>query len=577
MKKHLINLIIVIASGICLSACYTNSSKATSQDLYYFALLDSTISQSANNLGRFENRIAELQQKCNSAQNIDEVYFYQRLLSETYMEWNADSALIYIDRNLELARREARQDWEAESYIIQAQTNNSAGLLDKTRAALDKAHRFSMKKEMRLNYLIGEMTYWNNRAIQLNMPTPDPHSTIYADSIMRLEPSAESPYHMYAKAWYITDPQAKNTLQQELMSYSDAMNPDDIWYDKLTECTGMIAYVNGDIANEIKYYSLSLVCKFNRTSRHLPQLTTIGSLARDLGELTYAAHFYNTAIEIQTDHPEHVYNGRAGMGNSIMQFHNAATQRLEEEVVMNKWLTICATSFMVLSLILLVYTIIQLRKRILLNRELAIRHQELATSEQKLREANDGLTVKDKELQEANSQLLEANYLKEEYIGQLFFTCSEYLNKVEVLKKSVNRKLRAGQYAEATKQTDIADAKENAELHELWNKFDEVFLKLFPDFIKQFNGLLRPEERITLRSGEKMNTDLRIYALVRLGINNSVKIAKILGISNQTVYNARLKMRARATESELEFPVRVRGLKGTKLFTEKSDLAEALP
>jgi hypothetical protein len=82
----------------------------------------------------------------------------------------------------------------------------------------------------------------------------------------------------------------------------------------------------------------------------------------------------------------------------------------------------------------------------------------------------------------------------------------------------------------------------------------------FPDFVEQFNGLLRPEERITLRAGEKLNTDLRIYAMVRLGINSSTKIAKILGLSTQSVYNARQKMRARATESEEEFPVRVRRL-----------------
>ena len=98
------------------------------------------------------------------------------------------------------------------------------------------------------------------------------------------------------------------------------------------------------------------------------------------------------------------------------------------------------------------------------------------------------------------------------------------------------------------------------EQHELWAKFDDIFLRLFPDFVEQFNELLRPEERITLRQGEKLNTDLRIYAMVRLGISSSTKIAKILGLSTQSVYNARQKMRARATLSDEEFAARVRRL-----------------
>ncbi|MBR5068001.1 MAG: hypothetical protein IKX25_01230, partial [Bacteroidales bacterium] len=110
---------------------------------------------------------------------------------------------------------------------------------------------------------------------------------------------------------------------------------------------------------------------------------------------------------------------------------------------------------------------------------------------------------------------------------------------------------------QATKPNSENDIKEQ---HELWAKFDDIFLRIFPDFVEQFNALLRPEERIALRQGEKLNTDLRIYAMVRLGINNSTKIAKILGLSTQSVYNARQKMRARANESDEEFAVRVRRL-----------------
>lgn len=81
------------------------------------------------------------------------------------------------------------------------------------------------------------------------------------------------------------------------------------------------------------------------------------------------------------------------------------------------------------------------------------------------------------------------------------------------------------------------------ELKEFHHRFDTIFLTLFPDFIKDFNSLLREDEQIKPGEGELLNTPLRIYALVRLGITDSVKIASLLHCSTQTVYNNRLRVR----------------------------------
>ncbi len=83
----------------------------------------------------------------------------------------------------------------------------------------------------------------------------------------------------------------------------------------------------------------------------------------------------------------------------------------------------------------------------------------------------------------------------------------------------------------------------HGEVKELYNNFDRIFLKVYPGFVDDFNALLRPEERIKLKKGELLNTELRIYALVRLGINDSVRISKFLHCSVQTVYNTRQRTR----------------------------------
>ena len=98
------------------------------------------------------------------------------------------------------------------------------------------------------------------------------------------------------------------------------------------------------------------------------------------------------------------------------------------------------------------------------------------------------------------------------------------------------------------------------EVKELYANFDKIFLELYPDFLDDFNSLLRPEERIELRKPGKLTTELRIYALVRLGLNDSVKIAEFLHCSPQTVYNTRQRTRNKSAIPRDEFAERVRSL-----------------
>ena len=182
----------------------------------------------------------------------------------------------------------------------------------------------------------------------------------------------------------------------------------------------------------------------------------------------------------------------------------------------------------------------------------------LSEAHRLLKEANDALQRLNEELHDANDQLRESNYVKEEYIGHVFALCSAYIGKLDDFRKLANRKLKANQADELRRLTETSVVKE--EMKEFYHNFDVLFLHVYPNFVNDFNGLLRPEERVTLKEGELLNTDLRIYALVRLGINDSVKIAEFLHCSPQTVYNNRLKMRGRAIIPKEEFANRVKQL-----------------
>lgn len=205
-------------------------------------------------------------------------------------------------------------------------------------------------------------------------------------------------------------------------------------------------------------------------------------------------------------------------------------------------------------------------------RKLQKKNEELDKNVEQMKHLYDTLAISNQDLQKANKkmgiiteQMLEANYIKETYIGTLFTICSSYITKIQDIRKATYRKLQTKQYEELMRQNDPTDESITHEIQDLYHKFDITFLKIYPNFINDFNQLLKPEERISLKKGELMNTDLRIYALVKLGITSSTKIAEFLHLSPQTVYNARLKMRSRAIESNENFPDRVRQL-GKILF-----------
>lgn len=156
------------------------------------------------------------------------------------------------------------------------------------------------------------------------------------------------------------------------------------------------------------------------------------------------------------------------------------------------------------------------------------------------------------DLQELNARLQESNRVKEGYIGYVFNMCSVYIDKQEEFRKMLARKVKAGQLDDLVK-TIHSTTFVTGELKEFFHTFDSVFLKLYPKFVNDFNNLLQENERIYPKEGELLTPELRVFALIRLGISDSGKIATFLHYSSQTVYNYRLKVRSKSFLSKEDF------------------------
>ena len=155
-------------------------------------------------------------------------------------------------------------------------------------------------------------------------------------------------------------------------------------------------------------------------------------------------------------------------------------------------------------------------------------------------------------LKELNRELSESSHIKEEYIAHYIDQCSLYIDKMDKYRKHLQKVAQKGGAKELFDEIRSKSFIDN-ELKDFYAHFDDSFLKLFPNFVDDFNSLLVPEQRIRLKPGEKLNTELRIFALVRLGISSSTKIASFLRYSVTTIYNYRVKLRNAAAGDRDKF------------------------
>jgi DNA-binding CsgD family transcriptional regulator len=160
------------------------------------------------------------------------------------------------------------------------------------------------------------------------------------------------------------------------------------------------------------------------------------------------------------------------------------------------------------------------------------------------------------EINQTNLKLSESNHIKEEYIAQFFDMCSSYIDKMEDIRKALLKKATNQQW-DALREQLKSTQMEEREVQQLYVNFDRIFLNLYPTFVDEFNALLQEDEKIYPKKTELLNTELRIFALIRLGIDDSVKIASFLRYSLRTVYNYRTKVRNKAAGNRDAFKAAV--------------------
>ena len=177
----------------------------------------------------------------------------------------------------------------------------------------------------------------------------------------------------------------------------------------------------------------------------------------------------------------------------------------------------------------------------------------------KLRTKEKIIDDKNTQLEHINEKLLEGTKIKEEYIGYFFNVISGYILQLEKLKRSIDTKLAIKKYDDIQIIIDKINIKQDRD--KLFYTFDHVFIKIFPNFIDEFNSLFNKEDQIWPKEHEVLTTDLRIFALIRLGVSDTETIAKILEYSEKTIYVYKMRIKAKAIIPSDQFDHRIMEIK----------------
>lgn len=492
-------------------------------------------------------RIRTLKEKLHLNQLSNETtYHLQESLYKEYKSYICDSAIFYLNKNIELAQQINDSYKLNESIIKLSYLLSSSGMYMEAIDVLKMVNKSSLSKEQLMNYFIaydhvyGELGYYTqNHKIGTHYTL---RSKMYKDSIYQIA-SPDSEIYLSMEETRLRDEgklQEALAINDKRLSQVTINSPE---YAALMYYRALIFREQKEQDNYIRCLSLSSIADIRSAIKDHASLWMLAQALLDRGDLERAYQYMNFSWT-----ESKFYNARLRAWQSaddLSLIDDTYQLMLRQR---NSELKIYILIVSLLSLLLFIALCYIYRQ---------VKH--LRTARQNLLKVNTQLENLNKELQKinfslqtANKDLAESNQIKEVYIARFIKLCSTYVDHLDTYRRMVHKKVLTNQITELLHLTRSNSILEEA-LNELYENFDSAFLNLFPNFIEQFNSLLQENEQIRPKKNNTLNTELRIFALIRLGITDSSQIAQFLHYSVNTIYNYRAKVKNKARISREDF------------------------
>ena len=552
---------------------YTHSSWANKVNMdSLYRVLDVAIDSSSIYKKHKLDAINILEKQYAAVRNDQDKYQFALSLYHEYVAFVNDSALNYIQVCMECAERMGRKDLQTQSELALAYQLADTGFYPEAEIHFKAISKDQLTNDMvitylkGMNHLYGEMGYYSHDKKLRDQFFSK--SAAFRDSLLQI--LSEDSYGYNALKSVELNNQGKT---DEALKCSDKWmklaKPGSRDYATMSFYRSEIYRNMGDAEMERYWLIMSALTDIRQAIMDQAALWSLAnSLMNEEGNLDRAYKYMDFSWECISYFSTHM---RSWLVTAILTRINDKYKQNLHQANTNLIWTIVAISFLIIGLLVLLFYVSKKRRQLAVirnelknaNDELGQLNHQLSAKNHDLSEANQRLSDINEQLRQAIIHLNDSNRVKDEYIGKFLSVCSDYIDKLDNYRIKVNRKLKAGQQADVLRMTSSEQLRED-ELAELFDHFDDIFLRLFPTFIDDFNALLRPGEEIVPTEKNHLNTDLRIFALIRLGIEESSKIAEFLRYSPNSIYayRARIKNKAVGNRDEFEKLVKEIGIKG---------------
>ncbi len=504
-------------------------------------VLDSELSQSSLLNDNKEQYISGLRKRLAKAADADSRFSLCSELYREYKNFQYDSAFCYANRMYAIAAGDAaRHERLALARIALLECYNSVGLFKEADDMLRSISERDIPTGGLTDYYGILMKYYRNMSSFAGAESPIGKSYIdslgvYARKILRTAPK-DSYAHAHAE---ITVRELEGMPVLELAeaygSLPGRFDIDDHELAVVHSETGRQYWFAGDNRKAILHFALSAIHDIRSCTRETTAAKDLASLMHADGQLERANRYIHHALE-----DAEAFNSRLRQMeiNSVLPLIETTRYgRASRRNALLIGVVITIAGLLLLSL----WLFFKLRRR---NRCLAESHEDIRRKTEALQESND--TLKD-----LNRRLKETGEIKDQYIIQSLIGNTDFIGEVEGKVKRAVAKLKSRQYDEVARILHETGTKDERE--RMYSSFDSAFLKLFPNFPEEFNALFPEEERMEIDEGKGLPTEVRIYALMRLGIDNAAEVAKYLNLSVNTVYVYKTRLKSKSNVSKDDF------------------------
>lgn len=533
MKKIIIFLYIC---GVCMCQLHAATNNVVDSLL---SQLDQVIQNRPVYIEQKEKKLNDLRKALRQRISDENRFTLLGEYLDEYRSYNTDSSLYISRERYQVALRMKNKEHQDNALMNTAEIMGTAGMYKEAIDLMQNVHINQLPDELHPYYYHIYRTVYG---LMADYAVTEREKKLYAeitdkyrDSLLLVNKDNLLVYTLIQSDQYNVRGEFDDAIQ--LLTDYLAGQIDNVHDVAICAYTLSESYrLKEDTEKEKEYLILSSIADMKSAVREYISLRKLAVLLYQEGDIDRAYSYLKLCMD------DAVFcNARLRILEILQIFpliNDAYQQKTEKQQEQMEWALVSISLLSIFLLIAIFYVYKQMKR-------VATARHEVVNANKRLKELNEELHRYNLQLKEANHIIAENSYLKEEYIGRYMDQCSVYLEKMDNYRRSLGKIAASGKVDELYKHIKSSKFIDE-ELKDFYANFDNTFLQLFPTFVEDFNALLADGEQIYPKANERMSTELRIFALIRLGITDSVKIAQFLRYSVTTIYNYRTKVRNKA-------------------------------